>query len=178
MKTCKKCGQEKSIDDFHRHPENKDRRQTACKKCRLEHSKEHNKKMQAKNAEVIRTGRVMRCIQCEEYKTDYDFSTDRTYKHGLKHVCKICDAKNCKTSKYGLTHREQDALYAAQKNKCPICHAKLEVDKKSHFDHCHATGKVRGILCGPCNQAIGLFKENTDAMLNAVKYLQSGGLSI
>jgi hypothetical protein len=120
MKTCKTCGCTKSVDDFHKHPENKDLRQTSCKKCRLEHAKKHNKKMQEKNAEVVRTGRVMRCIKCEQYKPDSEFSIDRTYKNGLKHACKVCDSKNGKTSKYGLSHEEQDALFAAQNGKCPI----------------------------------------------------------
>ena len=52
-----------------------------------------------------------------------------------------------------------------------IC--KNESNNKSlHIDHCHDSGKVRGLLCHGCNTAIGLFKENIDTMLKAIKYLK------
>ena len=41
-----------------------------------------------------------------------------------------------------------------------------------HIDHCHDQNHVRGLLCQKCNQAIGLFKDNTKTMMAAIKYIE------
>lgn len=40
------------------------------------------------------------------------------------------------------------------------------------IDHDHKTGKIRGLLCGFCNKAIGLLKENINILRNAIHYLE------
>lgn len=62
---------------------------------------------------------------------------------------------------------------------CEICGIKLESDKTSlskstwfNVDHCHKTGKVRGILCSKCNIGLGMFKDNIASLETAVQYLQ------
>lgn len=62
-------------------------------------------------------------------------------------------------------------MLAAQDNKCVICTADFTSPKDMHTDHCHTTGKVRGILCQGCNQGIGNFKENPEALRRAADYL-------
>jgi hypothetical protein len=42
-----------------------------------------------------------------------------------------------------------------------------------HIDHCHITGKIRGLLCHLCNRGIGLFRERSDLLQAAIKYLES-----
>lgn len=87
------------------------------------------------------------------------------------------DAENRKWSRrlrlYGLTRGEFEALKAAQAALCPICVTDLPSNERIHVDHCHATGRVRGLLCGPCNQAIGLFKEDASRMGRAIVYVRS-----
>jgi hypothetical protein len=39
-------------------------------------------------------------------------------------------------------------------------------------DHCHNTGKIRGILCTKCNTGLGSFKDNIELLMNAIKYLK------
>jgi hypothetical protein len=72
-------------------------------------------------------------------------------------------------NKYGLTLELYNAMIATQDNKCVIC---LK-HPKSYFevDHDHVTGKVRGLLCGDCNRALGLFRDNTESLARAVDYL-------
>ncbi len=40
-------------------------------------------------------------------------------------------------------------------------------------DHCHKTGKIRGLLCASCNGGLGLFKDNPQALANAILYLKA-----
>jgi hypothetical protein len=66
---------------------------------------------------------------------------------------------------YRLTPSEVGAMSEAQNGKCAICGNDPSLDtatrgigKILHIDHCHASGKVRGLLCAPCNHGIGYFK--------------------
>jgi hypothetical protein len=70
---------------------------------------------------------------------------------------------------YGITYEEYEVIRTAQKNACAICFISPE---RFHVDHNHETGKVRGLLCGSCNMALGLFKENETNLLVAVEYLR------
>ena len=40
-------------------------------------------------------------------------------------------------------------------------------------DHCHVTGAIRGVLCGPHNSGLGFFRDSTEHLLAAVAYLES-----
>jgi hypothetical protein len=79
---------------------------------------------------------------------------------------------------YGLTIEQHAALLSAQGHRCGICgsddpgiRTKGKVHRW-HVDHDHATGKVRGLLCGSCNIGLGSFFDNTVALRNAVVYLE------
>lgn len=74
--------------------------------------------------------------------------------------------------KYGITYADEQAMLAAQHQACVLCATPLVVGTW-HVDHDHLTGRVRGILCGPCNRALGYFRENTTTMRNAVHYLEN-----
>lgn len=73
--------------------------------------------------------------------------------------------------KYGMTPECYDRLFKKQKYKCAICRTPTPV-QKFHIDHCHASGKVRGILCNSCNVGIGFFYHNTKLLTKAITYLQ------
>lgn len=72
---------------------------------------------------------------------------------------------------YGLTPEGLAALQDASDGKCAICGDKHDDLRKMHVDHCHETLKVRGLLCGKCNQGIGLFLHSTERMEAAIAYL-------
>lgn len=66
--------------------------------------------------------------------------------------------------RFGLTQEHYDALLLAQNGRCAICR-KPETRNGSSgklaplsVDHDHVTGKVRGLLCGSCNYALGTFE--------------------
>jgi len=75
--------------------------------------------------------------------------------------------------KYGITPDEWSAIFASQGRRCAICRTPNPHGKRKSWDtdHCHSTGKVRGILCHPCNMMIGGAKDNPETLRLAVNYL-------
>lgn len=58
-----------------------------------------------------------------------------------------------------------------QGGTCAICHGTETVGRLA-VDHCHSTGRVRGLLCTNCNQAIGKLKDDSQLLRNAINYLE------
>ena len=74
--------------------------------------------------------------------------------------------------RYGITVEQYDAMLKEQSGGCAVCSAKSAYKNKSailHVDHCHVTGRVRGLLCSNCNTAIGRFEEI--GVLRFIQYL-------
>lgn len=82
--------------------------------------------------------------------------------------------KNRLIRTYGISNDEWQAMFVAQGGTCLICdtHAK-DLKRGLAVDHCHDSGKVRGLLCHMCNQAIRLFKESVPRLQKAIAYLGS-----
>lgn len=75
---------------------------------------------------------------------------------------------------YGLTEAAKRELEAKQGNRCAICQTHFsEMDQRRvHVDHCHATGKIREILCHSCNQVLGQARDNISVLQGAIRYLR------
>ena len=71
---------------------------------------------------------------------------------------------------FGIEPEDYARLLHAQGRKCAACGDSLAMDKKTHVDHCHSTGRVRGILCHHCNTALGLVMESEGRLLALVRY--------
>jgi hypothetical protein len=62
--------------------------------------------------------------------------------------------------KYGITSAQWAEIFIAQGSKCKICSHSAPRNKRGwHLDHCHKSGKVRGILCHVCNTKLGWFEQ-------------------
>ena len=72
--------------------------------------------------------------------------------------------------KYGITQEDFNTLFIKQKGCCAIC-GKHETDNKQRLaiDHCHNTGKIRGLLCIKCNIDLGTYERRKKEFK---KYLQ------
>jgi Recombination endonuclease VII len=68
---------------------------------------------------------------------------------------------------YGLTLEQYEKLVELARGRCGICKKKRVL----HIDHDHRTGKVRGLLCSPCNQALGIFGDTRYGLARAMRYL-------
>jgi hypothetical protein len=83
-------------------------------------------------------------------------------------------ANNLRQS-YGLTLEEFDLLMEIQNGLCGICKTLLLPTKSgTHVDHDHATGRIRGLLCGSCNKGLGNFRDSSAFLLAAASYLKGG----
>lgn len=70
--------------------------------------------------------------------------------------------------RYGVTREWFNNRFTG---KCEICKGLVE-HGSVNIDHCHTTGKVRGLLCHLCNKGLGAFKDNLEALRAAVTYLE------
>lgn len=75
---------------------------------------------------------------------------------------------------FHITLEEYDAMWKAQGECCAICRKPPEDSRgfRPHVDHCHSTGKVRGILCGLCNKGLGMFRDDLVVVQQAARYLE------
>lgn len=119
-----------------------------------------------------------RCDGCMDQR-----ELDRKYyKQRKKSSKEFKSAIEARAKRYGITLDDVIAMEIAQENLCAICgepetsKGNNQLIKSLSIDHCHETGKVRGLLCNNCNRAIGLLGDDVEVLLNAVEYLRNGGV--
>jgi len=86
-------------------------------------------------------------------------------------TCSQC--RRQKLSKIEQRHQFELRTYGIRKEdlgeqKCQVCGS----EEKLHIDHCHDSGRVRGLLCRSCNIGLGNFKDNIERMGKAIEYLR------
>lgn len=109
---------------------------------------------------------LCKLCKCARDKT-YDLNVDKK-KQYFRHVRNL----------YGLTQEEYNKMFFEQDNKCKICKnpekviTKKGIIKLLSVDHCHTTGKVRGLLCQNCNVLLANAKDNIDILESSIIYLK------
>lgn len=88
--------------------------------------------------------------------------------------CSICQRSRKLFNYYGINSDEYERLLLEQNNKCACCLSSNAKNRHNRFvvDHCHDTGKVRGLLCDKCNTGIGSLSDSLEGILQAVAYLK------
>ena len=121
------------------------------------------------------------CKVCNTEKPLFDFHF-RKENNKYRTNCKTCRNKAEAAKRYNITVGEIDALRNKQGNACAICKTKAEDVPHASFttnplviDHCHTTGKIRGLLCPTCNSGLGHFKDSLSMLLSAANYIQENG---
>ena len=74
--------------------------------------------------------------------------------------------------RFGLTLAQYNEILDSQKGVCAICENLCSSGKNLAVDHCHKTGKVRGLLCVDCNLGIANLKESSQIMQRASDYVE------
>jgi hypothetical protein len=119
------------------------------------------------------TGRAKSC-GCLNFRKGEE---SPNYKHGLSQDRDTVEYKRYQRecfdkSKYGLSAGQKAEMIKAQDNSCAICSYKFgQKIGDMHVDHCHSTGRVRGLLCDKCNRGLGYFCDSPDNLRNAAAYL-------
>lgn len=82
-------------------------------------------------------------------------------------------ARKCNLMRmYGITVEQYDEMYDAQRGACAICERhSTAFTQRLAVDHCHSSGVIRGLLCAPCNTALGGFRDNAASLTRAVAYV-------
>jgi hypothetical protein len=118
------------------------------------------------------------CIECANKKNLVHYHKNR--KGTLAHATNAY-RYTLKTA-YGLSQEAFEGMLEGQQNRCLICGVLVMNPfnptvggEKQAVDHCHTTGKIRGILCTTCNSGIGLLKDSKDILQKALTYLEKYG---
>lgn len=137
-------------------------------------------------------GDIMKlCIKCQKHLPKTEFHKVCSNKNHLRSYCKACD-KEVRKGKfgrirsrsvrampayerlYGLTEYEYAQMLVNQCNLCKICGIEFGSNTGNPVcvDHCHATGKVRGLLCRHCNSMLGFARDDLNILKSGIIYLQ------
>ncbi|MER8008763.1 endonuclease VII domain-containing protein [Streptomyces sp. NPDC094149] len=172
-KRCVRCGETKPLAAFARRRSNLDGRQRHCRDCAADYhrTRQQNLGRKVRPKMEVPEGHKF-CLKCGEVKPWSEWHRNATASDGLSTRCKACRAVEGRARhlkrQYGLTEADRDEMVAGQMGLCVICLKAPAV----HVDHCHKTGKVRGVLCFNCNSAIGKLGDDPDAVRRAAAYLE------
>ena len=76
---------------------------------------------------------------------------------------------------YGITIDYFNHILRIQNGVCKICYGPPMGKGAYHVDHCHKTGKIRGLLCHKCNVALGMVGDNMDILRKLINYISTNG---
>lgn len=115
---------------------------------------------------------MKKCSGCKENKELNHFHKHVGRKHGVTEYCKVCRNDMIVTARFNLKPGQLKEMFQKQNNKCAICNDDRNLFIKGlAVDHCHKTGKIRGLLCSKCNIGLGQFKDDINLLNKAIKYL-------
>ena len=136
---------------------------------------------------IVDTLSEFKCIRCYKTKNVCNFPKYKKGR-GFQGVCKSCKAewmrldriknpiryKNHDLKTYGINVDSYNLQLKKQDGRCAICKKENPYKNRKwlYVDHDHNTGVFRGLLCGSCNSAIGLLKENIKTLKCAIDYLE------
>lgn len=143
MKTCNKCSEYKPLTEFYNHKRSKDGKSWECKAC----TKANSAKWLENNKDRVRQYRQDNMPKLVEQNKWRRYERD-----------------------FGLTREAYSTMLAEQCYLCALCLGGF--GRFPHVDHCHSSGKVRGLLCSNCNTALGLVKDNTEVLQRMIIYLK------
>lgn len=142
-------------------------------------------------ARELRTQGLKRCPGCRVTKPLEAFYEHKSARDGRAPHCIVCvntklrpakkqilteDQRRANREKvlrreFGISLEEYQAMHDTQGGVCAIC-GMAETGKTLAVDHCHTSGKIRGLLCGRCNPAVGFLRESPELARELAAYLE------
>lgn len=110
-------------------------------------------------------GRDMSCVCCSAALPELAMFT-------TLYCSNECTRTAERAKKYGVTPAEMYAF-----TRATACQSCGRADADLVVDHCHSTGRLRGMLCGQCNVGIGMFADDAEKLKKAIAYLRRHALN-
>lgn len=178
---CQCCNQVQLLSQFNKHKLGRLGIDTTCRNC-----KQHMKDKRLQDSGALRECRKcgVKASNTEELEL---FVKSTNSKFGRYNICKSCHTDSDsnryhnnsllkRVKKFGITVEQYNNFVSIQNNSCAICGKPKEEftgrGNNFHIDHCHTSGKVRGLLCSHCNTGLGQFKDSINSLQNAIQYLR------
>ena len=199
---CTGCAQALPIEEFAWRSD-RGRRRRKCRACRAEAGGRLAPRTLPRETSVALLAQgKKRCCACQKILPTGEFVSNAPAQDGLTYRCRACHAawnadwraanpervramvakRDRLTSrraklrhKYKMELEQFDAMLASQGGRCAICSVVLAEGGRGgpNVDHCHSSGRVRGILCASCNQGLGHFADNAERLRSAIEYLET-----
>lgn len=130
-----------------------------CRPCKYAQKRAYERANPEKYNEQVRKNRAKRREAIRSRSREWLASNkERAKGYGLR--------------RYGITLEQFNAMFEAQGSKCAICSTTDNgVGRSFYVDHCHHSGRVRGILCHKCNSGLGAFRDDAQIVGKALEYL-------
>lgn len=188
---CRTCAEVKPLSDFGVRSDT-GRLKAQCKSCGTDYQRDYMRGWRAdgpKGNPYDRPDGQRECRLCGEVKPLAEFYPRDSAGRLRRNECSDChkalvngryDPERQRSYAlqrlYGITVQEYDQMLQDQGGGCAICGALDAATTRHgtarlHIDHCHETNRVRGLLCSPCNLAIGHFKHDSELLKKAAEYL-------
>lgn len=169
IKRCSKCLEVKPRSEFNKEH---GRERAYCKICHRKMSKEHASKNRAAVKQYQKAWRDANREKTRQYAraTYSKMSKEQIAKKAAYNKKRFLERK------YGMTQADWDRQLSEQGGICAICRIPGRLGKhgKLAVDHCHETGKVRGLLCTSCNVSIGILGETRANIARVLDYVTNG----
>jgi len=140
----------------------------ACNKCSIvKPIDDYHVKKIGKKGQKLYQGICKKCLNAYNLKKYHNENEEQRERR------KLLNSYSHMKRKYGLTPDDFSAMILKQNNQCKICDCEMD---DPQIDHNHSTGKIRGLLCKPCNMSLGLLKEDTNSLRNMISYIENDNL--
>lgn len=151
-----------------------------CADCRVEFSYDHRKGPTRQRCDECTVNRKRQTDQAKAQRWR-DANPERAREQYNKSNRKrLADPEHLRWKRedamrraYGMTQADYDDRLKAQGGVCAICGGGPNgPGGRLHIDHCHNSSKVRGLLCGKCNTAVGLLDDDPARAEALARYLR------
>lgn len=141
---CSKCSEPRTMDQYYIYPKT-NKRVKKCSPCRLREAREWKANNPERN----------KLVNKKWNSNNYSRKRYRDLKQ-----------------RYNTTPEEYELMFNAQSGNCKICNTnQSQLTKRLAVDHCHTTGKIRGLLCSSCNCMLGYSNDDVKKLQQAIDYL-------
>ena len=132
-----------------------------CKTCEAKRNKAWHARNKERHVAAVNRWREKNREQYLAYLERYNAADQRKRRDRAGHLRR----------RYGITLEDYDRMLETQGGGCAICGRPPRTDISLHVDHDHETGRIRGLLCFPCNNTLGDFKDDPKRLYAAADYL-------